>query len=509
VAAPADGTLRVAYEVYADELTVRTSHLDASHGFANPSGVLLYAAGREGEPHRVTVHAPEGWRVSTALRPDGDEWVASDYDDLADSPLEIGTHPVHEFEVAGRTHRYAVWGEGNLDATRLVADTTRIIQAEHAFWGAVPYPDFTFILHLSPGGAGGLEHRNSTVLLADRWSFRGRPYERFLGLVAHELFHLWNGKRLRPAVLGPFDYTRENYTRELWVVEGITTYYTELMLRRAGIISAARYLDKLGEAISRFQTLPGRQVQTLEAASFDTWIKFYRPDANSPNSSISYYEKGALVALLLDLRIRATTGGKRSLDDVMRRLWVEFGAREVGFPEGAVEETAADVAGEPLGDFFERCLRSTEELPYDEVLAAAGLVLDRPGPATTRPGEPPRPELLGGMSVRSEGGRAVVQQVLADSPAYRAGVNAGDELIALNGLRVGAEGLGARLGELTAGQRAELTVFRRDVLTRLQMEIEPPPSRMVVRRAPGATPEQVRWLDDWLRGEGAADPVPD
>lgn len=504
VEAPADGRLRVRYEVYANELTVRTSHLDASHGFVSPTGIFLYCDGRLGEPHLVSVDAPEGWRVATALRPGptGD-LAARDYDELADSPLEIGTHELAEWEVAGRTHRYAVWGRGNHDLARLQADTTRILEAEHAFWGDVPYQDFTLIVHLSPGGAGGLEHRDSTVLLADRWAFRGRAYERFLGLVAHELFHLWNGKRLRPAALGPFDYTRENYTRDLWVVEGITTYYTELMLLRAGLISPARYMEKLGEAISRMQNTPGRLLQPLADASFDTWIKFYRPDANTPNSSISYYEKGALVALLLDLRIRAATAGARSLDDVMRRLWVEYGARDVGFPEGAFEETAADVAGEDLSAFFDRCVRGTEELPYEEVFAAAGLALERAGPPTTRPGEAPRPELLGGMGLRAEGGRVVVQHVLADTPAQRAGLNAGDELLALDGLRVSLESLAARLAERRPGERVELAVFRRDELLRLDLEVGEPPQRLVVRRRPGAGAEQAALLDDWLRSGGA------
>ncbi|HEX8692528.1 MAG TPA: PDZ domain-containing protein [Longimicrobium sp.] len=513
VDAPPDGLLRARLIVYADELTVRTSHLDATHASINGASVFPYLAGRESAPHRLGVEAPPGWRTTTSLAEDGapNAFLAADYDELVDSPLEIGTHELIEWEVEGRRHRYAVWGRGNWERERLVADTTRIVRAEHALFGTLPYRDYTFIVHLTPGGAGGLEHRASTQLLADRWSFRGPPYESFLGLAAHELFHAWNGKRIRPAVLGPFDYTREAYTRELWVVEGLTTYYTDLLLRRAGLISQARYLEKLGEMISRWQTLPGRVVQPLADASFDTWIKFYRPDANTPNATISYYQKGALVALLLDLRIRAATGNGRSLDDVMRALWERWGACDRGFPEGAVEEVAQEVAGADLRAFFDRALRSTEELEYDEPLAAAGLALrpahaPPPGaPAPTGPvGDPSaerlRTEVRTGLQFKLEGWRTLVAHVLAGSAAWRAGVNAGDELVALDGMRIGGETLVARLQEKPPGSRAQLTVFRRDELVTLSLEVETgPPTRFLVRPVEAPTPAQRAVLEDWLR----------
>ncbi|MDQ3555663.1 MAG: M61 family peptidase, partial [Gemmatimonadota bacterium] len=245
VDAPRDGTLRVRYTVYAAELSVRTSHLDASHGYVNGASVFFYAEGRRDEPLELRVEPPAGWRTTTALPPgpEPETFLAAGYDELADSPLEIGTHALLEWESGGVPHRYAVWGRGNLDPERLVADTRRIVDATRDFWGGLPYRDFTFILHLTAGAAGGLEHRDSTTLLVDRWAFRGRPYEETLALVTHEFFHVWNGKRIRPAPLGPFDYTRENYTRNLWVVEGVTTYYTDLLLRRAGLITPERYLD--------------------------------------------------------------------------------------------------------------------------------------------------------------------------------------------------------------------------------------------------------------------------
>ncbi|HYH81367.1 MAG TPA: PDZ domain-containing protein, partial [Longimicrobium sp.] len=460
----------------------------------------------------------------------------------------------------------------NYDPRRLIADTTRIVRAEKALFGELPYSAYTIILHLVPGGSGGLEHREGTVLVADRWAFRGQGYESFLALVAHELFHAWNGKRIRPAVLGPFDYVRETYTRELWVVEGITSYYTDVILRRAGLLSRQRYLDRQAEQVTRLMGIPGRMVQPLEDASFDTWIKFYRPDSNSPNATISYYHKGALVALLLDLEIRRATANARSLDDVMRALWAEFGRADVGFPEGRVEMLASEVAGVDLKPLFDRWLRTPAELDFAPQLAAAGLALvpahearlgaggatpaavaqgvaagkpDAAGQASTagqpiaavqpsaagaqvgasgiasgsagagpapqaspaEPGAwaaPAEREVRVGFQFKMDGGKTVVGNVLAGTPAWRAGVNAGDELVALDGIRVDAMSIGARLQERAPGSVVTLTVFRRDELINLTLPVESgPPQRLVVRRVDAPSPEQNALLEHWLRVEPA------
>ncbi|MBB4634095.1 PDZ domain-containing protein [Longimicrobium terrae] len=514
VDAPADGVLRARWVVNADELTVRTSHVDATHAAINGASVFAYLEGRTDEPVEIAVEPPAGWRITTAMEPAGENvFTAADYDELVDSPLEIGTHRVLEWEVDGVPHRYAVWGRGNDDPARLVADTTRIVQAERDLWGGLPYPHFTFILHLA-SGQGGLEHRNSTALLVDRFSFRGMGYESVLGLVAHELFHAWNGKRLRPEVLGPFDYTREAYTRELWVVEGFTTYYTDLVLRRAGLITPQRYLDKLAEMITRFQQQPGRGVQPLEESSFDTWIKFYRPDANSPNATISYYQKGALVALLLDMAIREHTGNARSLDDVMRLLWERWGARDVGFPEGTVQAVLSEVAGTDLSPVLVPMLRGTGELDFGGLLRTTGVMLSRaepyagPGMAGL-PAPPPPREPETGMQLRVEGGRLVVAHVLAGSAGWRAGVNAGDELVAVNGFRITSpDTLQQRVLEAAPGSTLDLTVFRRDELVTVRLPaVTVPPSRLVLRAVKDATPAQQAVLADWLRTTVPAAPA--
>lgn len=519
VDAPSDGVLRARWIVNADELTVRTSHVDSTHAYVNGASVFLYVDGRQGEPVEVAVEPPAGWRVTTAMEEAVENvFRAADYDELVDSPMEIGTHELVEWAVDGVPHRYAVWGRGNLDARRLAADTARIVQAEREMFGSLPYPHFTFIVHLASGGGGGLEHRNSTSLLADRWSFRGPGYESVLGLVAHELFHAWNGKRLRPAALGPFDYTREAYTRELWVVEGFTTYYTDLVLRRSGLISPTRYLDKLAEQVTRMAQLPGRNVQSLEDASFDTWIKFYRPDANSPNATVSYYQKGALVALLLDMEIRARTGNERSLDDVMRLLWERWGARDAGFPEGTVQAVAQEVAGADLSAHFDAWLRGTQELDYSGFLGTAGLSMITPADERPRgvPGAPPGgyvpKEARTGLQLKPEAGRIVVSNVQAGSAAWAAGVNAGDELVAFDGFRiVSPEALNARVLEAPASARLPLTVFRRDELVTLSLPVVTGPvTKLMLRVQPTSTPEQQRVLRDWLRmdvaGPGMAPP---
>ncbi|HEX5724723.1 MAG TPA: hypothetical protein VFX98_04610 [Longimicrobiaceae bacterium] len=476
VAAPADGALVARYAVYANEISVRTSHLDATHGYVNGASVFVYLAGREREPVELEVEKPENWRVTTALPGEGSRFRAEHYDHLVDSPLEIGQHTLIEWQLEGKRHRYAIWGQGNYDPRRLVADTSLIVQAEKAlFGGELPYPAFTFIVHAVPGASGGLEHRESTSLLVDRWTFRGPLYEQFLGLVALEFFHVGNGKRIRPEGLGPFDYTHETYTRELWVVEGFTTYYTDLLLRRSGMMPRQRYLDKLGEMISRFQQLPGRRVQSLEEASFDAWIKFYRPDAHTPNAQVSYYQKGALVALLLDLTLRGATDNRRSLDDLLRILWERYGKRDEGYPAGRVEALASELAGTDLRPHFDRWLRSTDDLEFDEALAVAGLQVVPAGEgapvAPARSGSPAEPgaervrtEVRTGIQFKYEGGKILVSHVLAGTPAFRAGVNDGDELVTLT------------------------------------MEVESgPPARLVVRPVPEPTERQQLVLEHWLR----------
>jgi predicted metalloprotease with PDZ domain len=503
VEAPAGATTVLRYRVYANELTVRTSHLDATHGYVNGASVFLHVRGREAEPLRVRVETPAGWRTTTALaeRADApDVFLARDYDELVDSPFEIGTHALYEWRIDGVPHRYAIWGRGNVDVERLVRDTTAAVRAGQQIFGALPYSAFTIILHLVAEGRGGLEHRDSTSLQVERWAFAGKEYESTIALVAHEHFHVWNGKRIRPAALGPFDYARENYTRDLWVVEGLTTYYTDVLLLRAGLISSERFLARLAESIGRLRAQPGQRLQPLAESSFDTWIRFYRPDASTPNAQISYYHKGAILGLMLDLMIRTRSGGERSLDDAMRLLWQRWGEPDVGYPEwgeGSARAILEEVYGAPLGDFFARHVDGTDDPAVEPVLAAAGLHLE-PDPGTPPTGLAMVEARLG-LRLKDVAGRLLVTHVLAGSAGCEAGINAGDEVVAFDGFRARAATLGARVAEAERDRAVPAAVFRRDEL--LQLEVTPAPQpRAALRLRPldDAEPTANAVRDAWL-----------
>lgn len=465
----------VRYRVYANELTVRTSHVDGTHAFVSPAGVFLGVRGREGQEHRVRVEAPPGWRVATALAGGPEEFSARDYDELVDSPLELGTHELHVFEAMGKVHEVAVWGRGNLDLPRFVADVKRIVEAHGAFWGGLPYRRYLFIVHLGAKGRGGLEHAESTVLLLPRLGFGERDgYEDALGLVSHEFFHLWNVKRLRPAALTPYRYDAEQYTRLLWWFEGATCYYEQLALVRAGLRSPARHLEALGRQFTALARTPGAGKLPVEQSSLVAWVKLYRPDENTANSAVSYYLKGELVALALDLALRRAGA---SLDELLRQLYARHLAG--GVPEDGVERLAAELLGEPAATaFFDRYVRGVAPLEPD--LALVGLRLrHRPSRgADDKGGRPGRPEdaAAGWLGAElSSGPRLLVTSVREGSPAWRAGLTADDELLAEGGFRLDKASLADRLRERGPDGRLRLTLFRRDELLEVEVPLAPPP----------------------------------
>jgi predicted metalloprotease with PDZ domain len=458
--------VRAVYRVYGYDLTVRSSHLDDSHALLNGASLFLYAESLRQRPCHVEMNAPPGWRTTVALdQAPGEQnvFLAADYDELVDSPFEVGTHELIEFSAAGRPHRFAIQGEVAIDRKQLIGDVTKIIETAAMLFDGVPYPDYTFILLTVPNGYGGLEHRRSTALVASPFTFRPRAkYEDFLELVSHEFFHLWNVKRIHPEVLGPFDYQKEAYTRCLWVMEGVTSYYDRLLLVRAGLQSAERYLHKMAEEIAKIEAIPGRLHQSLEEASFDAWIKHYRPDENTVNSTISYYLKGGVVALLLDLEIRALSSGSRSLDDVMRHLWSKFGRQGRGFPEDAVEALMEEATGVSLSAFFARHVRGREELDVDRILQTVGLEVQR-----SRSDEGKSGWL--GAHLKESGDAVEVGSVLSGSPAEQGGLYAGDEILALGGFRVGLSSLKERLQECAPNEEVTLTLFRRDQLRTIKV----------------------------------------
>jgi predicted metalloprotease with PDZ domain len=368
-----------------------------------------------------------------------------------------------------------VWGRGNLDLPRFVADVQRIVEAHGAFWGGLPYQRYLFIVHLAKG-RGGLEHADSTVLLLPRLGFGDRDgYEEALGLVSHEFFHLWNVKRLRPAALTPYRYDGEQYTRLLWWFEGVTSYYEQLALVRAGLLTAGRWLEALGRRFTSLLRTPGAAKLSLEESSLVAWVKLYRPDENTANSAVSYYLKGELVALTLDLALRAAGA---SLDDLLRQLFARH--QRGGLPEDGVERAVAELLGEPAArDFFDRLVRGVT--PLDPDLGQVGLRLQhRParGP-DDRGGRPARaeegtPGWLG--ADLASGPRLAVASVREESPAWRAGLSVDDELVAEGGFRLDRAALGERLKERGPGGTLRLTLFRRDELLEVEVTLAAPPA---------------------------------
>ncbi len=482
VEAGAARTLVVDYELYANERSVRTSHVDADHAFLSPAGTFLFVRGSDGRPldvpHRVRVQAPAGWQTFTSLPADGDGWLAADYDALVDAPFEVGPHRVLAFEHQGVPFRVVLAGAGELDEARLRDGVQRVVAEVAQVFGTLPFSNYTFLFELVDSGGGGLEHADSCVCMVSRWSFGKKKEERdLLGLVAHEFFHAWNVKRFRPAALGPFDYDRENYTRDLWVAEGVTSYVDDLALLRAGLYEKpADWLEQRAEAFKALNDLPAASRMSLSRASHDAWIKFYRPDENSRNASVSYYDKGALVALLLDLRLRRLTGGARTLADVLRLGWQRFTAQGLGYPEGEVERLASEVAGADLSAFFAAYVHGTQPLQPDEDLACVGLALQRT-PAKTERSLPRDAQGFAlepwlGLLTAADGALCKVTAVLEDGPAFRAGLNVDDLLLAVNDQRIAQDTLQDRLDRAGA-EPLELSLWRGQSLRRLTLTPEP------------------------------------
>jgi predicted metalloprotease with PDZ domain len=494
-------TLR--YRVYANELTVRTSHLDGSHGYFNGATLFLYTEATRGLEHHVTVEAPSGWKPFAALERRGETFVAKDYDELVDSPFEVGPHTPLTFTAAGVPHEVVVWGDAVPDAGRLCSDLQRICEAQAKMYGGLPMSRYLFLVYLTDKGRGGLEHKASTSLLFPRVGLQNsRGWEDFLTLAAHEYFHLWNIKRVKPKALVPFDYAQENYTSLLWAFEGGTSYYDNLFVLRAGLMSASRYLTRLGETLSALHATPGRKAQTLAEASLVSWVKHYRPDEHSPNSAISYYLKGEVVAALLDLELRRATDNARGLDDLMRLLWQRYGD-ESGVPEDGVEAAASEVAGKDLSAFFDRAVRSTEELDYS-VFSHVGLEVNfRPressndkggGPVRTKGDGKPK----GWLGVTTKGS-STLATVLEGSPAQEAGLYVDDEVVALDGWRVDGAGLLSRCDDKAPGDTVRLTVFRRDRLLEVPVTLGQKPADAVwLSRVDKPTDAQKAAYQAWL-----------
>jgi predicted metalloprotease with PDZ domain len=515
--------VRLVYRVYAHEMTVRSNWVEADFAMINGAPTFMTIASDvarpeenaadEGpaytwarrpvaRPHDVTLVLPDHWKASITgmpAAPDGrpHHYLAPDFDTLVDCPIVAGNPVVHQFTVAGKPHFLVdvATGDGDavFDGRRAARDLQRVVETDLRMWGALPYDRYVFFNVLT--GSGGLEHKNSVMMMASPWATTTRErYVEWLELASHEYFHLWNVKRLRPIELGPFDYERENYPRSLWVSEGLTDYYADVQLARAGLISREEYLRALSLAIGTLQSTPGRLAQPVESASFDAWIKQYRPDENSVNSSISYYTKGAVLGFVLDARIRAATSGAKSLDDVMRLAYERFsGAR--GFTPQDFRKTAGDVAGTDLGGWFQTALETTGEIDYRAALDWYGLEF---GLSDVPPDDAARARI--GAAVADADGRLIVVNVPRGTPAFDAGMNPGDEIVAIDNFRVTPDRYVARLETLAAGKEVAVLVARHETLKTLKLKvIAPVAPRWELKVRPGATSDQLARLAAWVR----------
>jgi predicted metalloprotease with PDZ domain len=519
-AAPVKGELTLRYEVYAWDMSVRAAHLDDTTGFFNGTSVFLSAVGHEEAQCVVDIQKPAGnqyrnWRVATALpeargtrRYGFGEYRAYNYDELVDHPVTLGEFALGSFKAHGVPHDIVIAGRVvALDMDRLAADLKRICEAQIALFEPkskkAPVDRYVFMTQAVSDGYGGLEHRASTALICNRADLpvTGRPetsegYRNYLGLCSHEYFHTWNVKRIKPAAFAPYDLTRENYTSLLWLFEGFTSYYDDLILVRSGLITPDEYLGLIGKVLGGVLRGSGRQKQTVAESSFDAWVKYYRQDENAPNAIVSYYTKGSLVALAFDLTIRAQTGNRKSLDDVMRLLWQRFGrdfyrGRPVGVSEAQIEAVFAEATGADLAEVFYQGVHGTRDLPLETLLAPFGVGI---APETDKNGKP-------SLGVRVRGGADCTLSAVHDgSAAQKAGLSAGDLLVAIDGLRVTGSNLDALLSRYLPGAKVEVHAFRRDELRTAQVKLDGPE---VTRYKLSVTDKRTaarNWRERWLAG---------
>ena len=489
-------TVTVAYGVYAHELSVRTNWVEERYALINGAPTFMTLADGVVRPHEVTLDLPPAWRGSmTGLRAlaGAHRYVAPDFDTLVDSPIVAGNPQVYEFAVDGKPHYLVNEGDtSGFDAARAVKDYEAIVRQHRQFWGELPYDRYVVLNVIVPNRGGGLEHQNSTVLLAGRTTTQSRnAYTTWLTTLTHEIFHTWNGKRLRPVELGPFDYEKEALTRSLWVVEGITDYYGDLLALRAGVLTRDEFLGNLSSVIADLQTTPGRLVQSVELASYDAWIRYYRPDENSPNVSVSYYVKGQVLAFLLDARIRRLTNGARSLDDVMRAAYARYsGAR--GFTPDQFRQLAEQVAGASLADFWSAWISGTAELDYSDALNTFGLRFRTAAAGSGRASL--------GVTTRNDAGRLVVTGVGRERASSADALVPDDEILAIEERRVRADQLARRLDDYKPGERVTVLIARRDQLLRVPVTLaSESPHRWEIEADPGADAVPRTRRESWLQ----------
>ncbi|MGI9496123.1 MAG: M61 family metallopeptidase [Mariniblastus sp.] len=568
-------SFEVSYRLYCNEMSVRTNWVGNQYAMINGAPTFITVPDRLDKQHEVQLLLPRNWtRSATSLKSVGDNphrFVAENFDELVDSPIVAGNVSVYPFVVGGIEHQLVNVGEsGYWNGTKAATDLKKIVEAHQEMWGVVPYDRYMFINMIVESG-GGLEHDNSSILMTSRWSFRDRGrYKSWLSLASHEFFHTWNIRRLRPKSLVTYDYENEVYTDSLWIAEGITSYYEDLLLLRAGLLSRSEFLSRLSGNVEGVQRTGGRKLQSLKDSSYDAWIKYYRPDENSSNTRISYYSKGAVAAFLLDARIRKLTKGEKSLDDLMRKLFADYVT--TGYTTEEFRAAASELAGQDLSDWFDSVIDSTDELDYSDI-EAIGVIAPYKKPAAQKEadkkeadkkeadkkeadkketdkkeeskkeeskkeeskkeeskkvlagltdlkdrlvgavGVKPRPSKSRGrpyLGFRTSAADGIVKvtSVKPDSPASDVGINLDDEVIAVNGFRI-TSSVDSRLSQYEVGDELEILISRRGQLMTLNLIIgQLESSSYRLRFVARPSKEQRRQLDLWLTGKSKQDQKP-
>jgi predicted metalloprotease with PDZ domain len=488
--------IRLRYKVYCNEPTVRSSQVNSSHAFISNAGMFMFARGFENRKCILKINLPPEWKkISTGLNKESDNiYSAENYDAFIDCPVEIGNQNILEFEIRGVRHYICLTGRGNYKEDILINDFKKIAEEEiKLFEDDIPYKDYTFIIQLAEKGGGGLEHHNSFVGGTSSWNFNDEKlYKKFLGLVSHEFFHLWNVKRIRPSALGPFDYDNENYTKNLWVAEGWTSFYDDLILRRSNILSDEEYFEFIDTNVNDIMKYCGRFNQSLAESSFDTWIKYYRKDENYNNSQVSYYTKGALAAMMLNIEIIKNTNADKSLDDVMRTLYDDYKKDDSkGYSDERIKEICVKVNGKSLDDFWKKYVSGTDELPLQSYLNECGLELINESES-------------GGVSFDIEtkegNGKYIVTKVFAGGTGYESGLNFNDEIIAVNDTRVDSVVVSKLLKDYKTGDEVRVLISRAGNITELPVKFLEPLPKYKIKMMENKSEVQQRYFDKWING---------
>lgn len=502
--------ITVSYQVWAGELNVSKSWIESDIALLNGASVFLYHEESLSSPQRVAVELPVSWsRIDTSLQSTGQpgEYLARDYHELVDSPIVAGNTLAYDFEVEGQPYSLILSGENSLWMNEKSRDdVAKLVKTHQNFWGVNPFDRKFLFMNFFMGPFGGLEHDHSTVMMCNRWQMRSKQdYQSWLGLVSHEFFHSWNIRRMRPSILVEYDYDREMYTRELWLAEGLSSYYDDLLLFRSGLIGVADYLSLLAKEIRNYETQPGRQVRSAELASFDTWIKQYKPDENSINSTVSYYRKGALIGLVTDMVIRRKTNNENSLDTVMRDMYSLYGPdgrEQGGYPPGAFENRVEAVAGPEVRKLVEDMLRTTTDPDVDDALESFGLSLrrDHERIAAESAGNPVPTGF--GINLEISGSFLLIDQVVRGHSGAEAGLLPGDELLAIDGFRVTPDNYSARVQRLRPDEVVELTVVRHDLLMNLPVRVQHEiPETYLIVPVENISRRQKSRMEAWLGRE--------